>query len=66
MPDQILATRRVLTDGEVVVERRGDSAHLRSEGTFAEQPFAFHDLLRVVDDRCVEHWDVAVPAGVAS
>jgi predicted SnoaL-like aldol condensation-catalyzing enzyme len=39
----------------------GDLAYLRSEGTFAGQPFVFHDLFRVADGRCVEHWDVMVP-----
>jgi predicted SnoaL-like aldol condensation-catalyzing enzyme len=44
---------------EVVAE--GDFAYLRSEGTFAGEPFVFHDLFRVADGHCVEHWDVMVP-----
>ena len=44
---------------QVVVD--GDFAYLRSEGTFAGEPFVFHDLFRVADGRCVEHWDVMVP-----
>jgi predicted SnoaL-like aldol condensation-catalyzing enzyme len=39
----------------------GDFAYLRSEGTFADQPHVFHDLFRVADGRCAEHWDVIVP-----
>jgi predicted SnoaL-like aldol condensation-catalyzing enzyme len=34
---------------QVVVE--GDFAYLRSEGTFAGEPFVFHDLFRVADGR---------------
>ena len=44
---------------QIVTE--GSFAYLRSEGTFAGQPFVFHALLRVADGRCVEHWDVMVP-----
>lgn len=44
---------------QIVAE--GSFAYLRSEGTFAGQPFVFHALLRVADGRCVEHWDVMVP-----
>ena len=53
-------------DGIRQVVAQGDFAYLRSEGTFAGQPFVFHDLFRVADGRCVEHWDVMVPAGVES
>ena len=45
---------------QVVAE--GNFAYLRSEGSFAGEPFIFHDLFRVADGRCVEHWDVMVPA----
>ena len=45
--------------GQVVAE--GDFAYIRSEGAFGGQPFVFHDLFRVADGRCVEHWDVMVP-----
>jgi predicted SnoaL-like aldol condensation-catalyzing enzyme len=53
-------------DGIRQVVAQGDFAYLRSDGTFAGQPFVFHDLFRVADGRCVEHWDVMVPAGAAS
>ena len=39
----------------------GNFAYTRSEGVFDGQPFVFHDLFRVADGRCVEHWDVIVP-----
>jgi predicted SnoaL-like aldol condensation-catalyzing enzyme len=45
--------------GQVVAD--GDFAYIRSEGAFGGQPFVFHDLFRVADGRCVEHWDVMVP-----
>jgi predicted SnoaL-like aldol condensation-catalyzing enzyme len=48
-------------DGIRQVVAQGDFAYLRSEGTFGGQPFVFHDLFRVADGRCVEHWDVMVP-----
>lgn len=48
---------------QVVAE--GNFAYLRSEGSFAGEPFVFHDLFRVADGRCVEHWDVMVPASQA-
>ena len=47
-------------DGIHQVVAEGDFAYLRSEGHFAGQPFVFHDLFRVADGRCVEHWDVMV------
>lgn len=47
-------------DGIRQVVAEGDFAYLRSEGTFADQPYVFHDLFRVADGRCVEHWDVMV------
>jgi predicted SnoaL-like aldol condensation-catalyzing enzyme len=40
----------------------GDFGYTRSEGQFGGQPFIFHDLFRVIDGKCVEHWDVMVPA----
>jgi len=48
-------------DGIRQVVAEGDFAYLRSEGTFADQPYVFHDLFRVADGRCAEHWDVMVP-----
>jgi predicted SnoaL-like aldol condensation-catalyzing enzyme len=39
----------------------GDFAYIRSEGTFAGDPYVFHDLFRVTAGKCVEHWDVMVP-----
>lgn len=48
-------------DGIRQVVAEGDFAYLRSEGTFADQPYIFHDLFRVADGRCAEHWDVMVP-----
>jgi predicted SnoaL-like aldol condensation-catalyzing enzyme len=48
-------------DGIRHVVAEGDFAYLRSEGTFADQPYVFHDLFRVADGRCAEHWDVMVP-----
>lgn len=44
------------------VVAEGDHAYLRSEGTFAEEPYVFHDLFRVANGRCAEHWDVMVKA----
>jgi predicted SnoaL-like aldol condensation-catalyzing enzyme len=44
---------------QVVVE--GDFAYMRSEGSFAGDPFTFHDLFRIADGRCAEHWDVLAP-----
>lgn len=44
----------------VVVE--GDFAYLHSRGHFGDQNYVFHDLFRVTDGKCVEHWDVMVPA----
>ena len=44
----------------VVVQ--GDFGYLHSSGHFGGDPFVFHDLFRVSDERCVEHWDVMVPA----
>jgi len=44
--------------GQVVAD--GDFAYIRSEGTFADAPYVFHDLFRVADGRGVEHWDVMV------
>jgi predicted SnoaL-like aldol condensation-catalyzing enzyme len=52
-------TMRYDTIRQVVAD--GDFAYLRSEGTFADQPYMFHDLFRVADGRCAEHWDVMVP-----
>ncbi|NYE96355.1 putative SnoaL-like aldol condensation-catalyzing enzyme [Psychromicrobium silvestre] len=49
-------------DGIRQVVAQGDFAYLRSEGMFGGQPFVFHDLFRVAAGRCVEHWDVMVPA----
>src|SRR5262249_53521737 len=40
----------------------GDFGYTRSEGQFAGQPFIFHDLFRVINGKCAEHWDVMVPA----
>ncbi|GAF48322.1 nuclear transport factor 2 family protein [Rhodococcus wratislaviensis] len=48
-------------DGIRQVVAEGDFAYVRSEGLFGGQPFVFHDLFRVADGRCVEHWDVMVP-----
>lgn len=48
-------------DGIRQVLTEGDFADLRSEGTFADQPYVFHDLFRVADGRCAEHWDVIGP-----
>lgn len=42
------------------VVAEGDFAYLRSEGTFANEPFVFHDLFRVANGRRTEHWDVMV------
>ena len=39
----------------------GDFAYLHSTGRFGEDAYVFHDLFRVSDGRCVEHWDVMVP-----
>ena len=47
-------------DGIRHVVADGDFAYIRSEGTFAGDPYAFHDLFRVHAGRCVEHWDVMV------
>ena len=47
-------------DGIRQVVADGDFAYIRSEGTFADTPYVFHDLFRVAGDRCVEHWDVMV------
>lgn len=40
------------------VVAQGNFAYVRSEGTFANEPFVFHDLFRVENGRCAEHWDV--------
>jgi predicted SnoaL-like aldol condensation-catalyzing enzyme len=48
-------------DGIRQVVSDGDFAYIRSEGTFAGDPYVFHDLFRVAAGRCVEHWDVMVP-----
>ena len=40
---------------------RGDLAYLHSTGHFGGDAYVFHDLFRVSDGRCVEHWDVMVP-----
>ncbi|HVQ98592.1 MAG TPA: nuclear transport factor 2 family protein [Mycobacterium sp.] len=48
-------------DGIRQVVADGNFAYIRSEGVFGEQPFVFHDLFRVADGRCIEHWDVMVP-----
>lgn len=47
-------------DGITHVVAEGDVAYVRSEGTFANEPFVFHDLFRVAGGRCAEHWDVMV------
>lgn len=47
-------------DGIRQVVADGDFAYVRSEGTFATAPHVFHDLFRVADGKCVEHWDVMV------
>jgi predicted SnoaL-like aldol condensation-catalyzing enzyme len=39
----------------------GDFAYFRSEGVFGGGSYVFHDLFRVADGKCVEHWDVMVP-----
>ena len=49
-------------DGIRQVIAEGNFAYLRSEGTFAGEPYLFHDLFRVADGRCAEHWDVMVPS----
>jgi predicted SnoaL-like aldol condensation-catalyzing enzyme len=48
-------------DGIREVVTDGDFAYLRSEGSFAGDPYVFHDPFRVRDGRCLEHWDVMVP-----
>lgn len=48
-------------DGIRQVVAEGDFTYLRSEGQFGGEPYVFHDLFRVADGRCVEHWDVMVP-----
>ena len=45
-------------DGIRQVVADGDFAYIRSEGSFAGDPYVFHDLFRVEGGRCVEHWDV--------
>jgi predicted SnoaL-like aldol condensation-catalyzing enzyme len=47
-------------DGIRQVVADGDFAYIRSEGTFGDAPYVFHDLFRVADGKCVEHWDVMV------
>ena len=47
-------------DGIRQIVADGDLAYIRSEGTFGDAPYVFHDLFRVADDKCVEHWDVMV------
>jgi predicted SnoaL-like aldol condensation-catalyzing enzyme len=49
-------------DGIRQVVADGDFAYIRSEGTFAGDPFVYHDLFRVSAGKCVEHWDVMVPS----
>jgi len=44
----------------VVVQ--GDFGYLHSNGHFGGEAYTFHDLFRVSDGKCVEHWDVMVPA----
>lgn len=44
----------------VVVQ--GDFAYLHSAGRFGGDAYVFHDLFRVSGGKCVEHWDVMVPA----
>jgi len=48
-------------DGIRQVVADGNFAYIRSEGMFGGQPFVFHDLFRIADGRCAEHWDVMVP-----
>ncbi|WP_067677682.1 nuclear transport factor 2 family protein [Nocardia miyunensis] len=48
-------------DGIEQVVAEGDFAYVRSEGAFGGEPYIFHDLFRVADGRCAEHWDVMVP-----
>jgi predicted SnoaL-like aldol condensation-catalyzing enzyme len=48
-------------DGIRQVVADGDFAYIRSEGTFADVPHVFHDLFRVADGKCAEHWDVMIP-----
>jgi predicted SnoaL-like aldol condensation-catalyzing enzyme len=57
-----LAEQRITMtyDGIRQVVADGDFAYIRSEGTFAGEPFVFHDLFRVEAGRCAEHWDVMV------
>jgi predicted SnoaL-like aldol condensation-catalyzing enzyme len=40
------------------VVAEGNFAYVRSEGTFGDEPFTFHDLFRVDAGLCAEHWDV--------
>jgi predicted SnoaL-like aldol condensation-catalyzing enzyme len=46
----------------VVVE--GNFGYLHSTGHFADEAYVFHDLFRVADGKCVEHWDVMVPTSL--
>jgi len=48
-------------DGISQIVAEGDFAYLRSEGHFDGMPYLFHDLFRITDGRCAEHWDVMVP-----
>jgi predicted SnoaL-like aldol condensation-catalyzing enzyme len=50
-------------DGIRQVVAEGDFAYIRSEGTFAGDPYVFHDLFRVAAGRCVGHWDVVARRG---
>jgi predicted SnoaL-like aldol condensation-catalyzing enzyme len=48
-------------DEIVHVVVQGDFAYFHSSGHFGGSPYVFHDLFRVSDGKCVEHWDVMVP-----
>jgi predicted SnoaL-like aldol condensation-catalyzing enzyme len=49
-------------DEIVHVVVQGDFAYLHSNGHFGGEAYVFHDLFRVSDGKCVEHWDVMIPA----
>ena len=50
-------------DGIRQVVAEGDFVYLRAEGSFAGTPYVFHDLFRIANGKCAEHWDVMVPRG---
>ena len=43
------------------VHGQGNFALVMSNGTFADKPFAFFDLLRLQDNKVAEHWGIMAP-----